>query len=337
MPITLKQLDILHGIVVAGSMGEAAKVLGMAQPTLSQQLAKLEDTLGTQLISRDRSHKPALTPAGEHWFRTAERVLAEMQQARHYHGATFGTHQLVLQFGTTPSLRGRFVEMVARTAVELDSFARFEFTWAANSDEIAELLAMRRINCAIVAASSVAQEPGGLDIEPLCRDGMIWAVPAEVPDETIARVLDAHPPRDGAHHPALARYVSITSAVSWEPRSRAWYRQSLPGAVPYFACVAHHPAIDIVAAGLATCHVPVSLLPNLPDTVRARIKFYDIGLHARDIVLAMPRQLLSLRPFAAFRQRVASEVRAVYGDALASSEVRPLPSSGGAPYARSAE
>lgn len=336
MSITLRQLEILHGIVVAGSMGDAARILGLAQPTLSQQLAKLETTLDAQLISRDRSQKLALTPAGEHWFRTAERLLGTLQRAQHYHDATFSAHQLMLQFGTTPSLRGRFVEMVARTAVEIDSFARFEFAWAANSDEIADLLAMRRINCAIVAAASVAQQSGDLDIEPLCRDALIWAVPAEVPENTIARVLEAREPQAG-DHPALTRYVSITSAVSWEPRSRAWYRQSLPGAVPYFACVAHHPAIDIVAAGLATCHVPVSLLPNLPDTVQSRIKFYDIGLHARDIVLAMPRHLLSLRPFAEFRQRVARDVRAIYGDALASPVVRLLPLVPARSLAKSAE
>ncbi len=336
MPITLKQLEILHGIVVAGSMGAAAKLLGIAQPTLSQQLAKLEESLGTRLIIRDRGPKPTLTAAGEHWFRTAGQVLDDMQQAIQVHGATFGELQLVMQFGTTPSLRGRFVEMVARTAVETEAFSRFEFTWAANSDDVAELINLRRINCAIVAASSVADNPGQLDVEPLCRDGIIWAVPAEVPDEIIAHAISE--PRPGTDsHPALSRYVSITSAVSWEPRSRDWYRRTLPGALPYFACVAHHPAIDIVAAGLATCHVPVSLLPNLPDPVRNRIKFFDLGLHARDIVLAMPRHLLSLKPFADFRQRVAAEVRAVYGDVLASSVVRDLPAPDGVTYVRSAQ
>ncbi|MBM3613511.1 MAG: LysR family transcriptional regulator, partial [Alphaproteobacteria bacterium] len=64
MKVSLKQLEILHAVAVAGSISRAMRRLEMSQPNISQQLAKMEEALGTQLLLRGRSLRTELTPAG---------------------------------------------------------------------------------------------------------------------------------------------------------------------------------------------------------------------------------------------------------------------------------
>jgi molybdate transport repressor ModE-like protein len=55
MDITLKQMQIFRAVVIAGSITKASRRVGLSQPSISQQLAKLEERLGTQLINRNRT------------------------------------------------------------------------------------------------------------------------------------------------------------------------------------------------------------------------------------------------------------------------------------------
>lgn len=324
MTVTLKQLEVFHAIVMAGSISKTTRVLGLSQPTISQQLAKLEDKLGTQLIHRGRSESMRLTAAGEYWYKVSGRVLGALDEAEQEHRILFDEKRLTLHFGTTPSLRGRFLEVAAQTALDIQQFSRFDFDWALTSSEIVEMINTRRINCGVVSAASVEDQKSSLHVEHLCRDKIVWTVPASVPDEVIAEVLltgkPAKPPHD-----ALTRFVDVTPVIPWRERSDNWYRSTLPFASPFFGCVTHQAAVDIVAAGLATCHSPTSLLPNLPNQVRKRIKFFDLDEYGRDVVLVMPKHLLSLKPFATFRERISDYVRTTYEQARMDDEVRPMP------------
>jgi DNA-binding transcriptional LysR family regulator len=324
MTVTLKQLEVFHAIVVAGSISKTTRALGLSQPTISQQLAKLEDKLGTQLIHRGRSETLRLTSAGEYWYKIAGRILGAIDEAEQEHRTLFDEKRLTLHFGTTPSLRGRFLEVAAQTALEIRQFSRFDFDWALTSSEIVEMINTRRINCGVVSAASVEDQKSSLYVEHLCRDKIVWTVPVSIPDEVIAEVLATGQPPE-ASHDALTRFVDVTPVIPWRERSENWYRTILPFASPFFGCVTHQAAVDIVAAGLATCHTPMSLLPNLPNQVRKRIKIYDLDEYGRDVVLVMPKHLLSLKPFATFRERISDYVRTTYELTRADIEVRPIP------------
>ena len=94
---------------------------------------------------------------------------------------------------------------------------------------------------------------------------------------------------------------------------------------PFFSAMTHNASLDFVAAGLATCHCPGSLIPNLPEQVRRRVTFYDLLDIGRDAVLVMPRHLQSLRPFAEFAASVADFVRSNYSDVGLAHPILPLP------------
>jgi len=61
--ITLHQLRIFWAVAHSETLTRAAKHLGLAQPSLSQQLAKLEATAGTRLFRRHATEM-TLTEAG---------------------------------------------------------------------------------------------------------------------------------------------------------------------------------------------------------------------------------------------------------------------------------
>lgn len=77
----IRQLRYFVNIVEYGSLGKAAEMLYVAQPSLSQQMAKLESDLGVSLLVRSpQGVKP--TPSGEALYRHARTVLHQMEQLR---------------------------------------------------------------------------------------------------------------------------------------------------------------------------------------------------------------------------------------------------------------
>lgn len=69
-----------HFVILAETLhfGQAAKRLHMTQPPLSRQIIALEKSLGFQLFVR-HSRSVALTPAGEHFYHTAKRLLDDFE------------------------------------------------------------------------------------------------------------------------------------------------------------------------------------------------------------------------------------------------------------------
>ena len=78
--MTLHQLRIFWAVAHAESLTKASKQLGLAQPSLSQQLAKLEESIGTQLFTRTRNQME-LTDAGKFLIRKAEMILGGVDEA----------------------------------------------------------------------------------------------------------------------------------------------------------------------------------------------------------------------------------------------------------------
>lgn len=304
MKVTLKQLEVLRAVVLSGAISSACKSLGLAQPTISQQLAKMEETLGTQLIQRGRAQGVQLTQAGEFWFRTAEDVLGRINEAEARYSAAFSDKQLEVHFGTTPSLRGHFLEAAAKISLNIGQFSRFEFVWSLTSSEVVKMINSHRINCGVVSAHSVEQYKASLHIQNLFKDEIVWVVPSDIPDEIIAETLIGRVPASPPFQ-ALNRYVDVRPGIPWHDRSENWFRSELPHAAPFFSCMTHQAAVDLVAGGTATCHSPLSLIPNLADQVRNKIKLYRLNEHAREAVLVMPKHLLSLRPFSEFANQLS--------------------------------
>ncbi|WP_323776345.1 LysR family transcriptional regulator [Leisingera sp.] len=73
-----EQLLALEAIVATGTFRGAADRLHKSQSAISHTIRQLEEELELELFSR-AAYRPALTPAGEIFYREASRVLRQMQ------------------------------------------------------------------------------------------------------------------------------------------------------------------------------------------------------------------------------------------------------------------
>lgn len=305
MKITLKQLQIFQAVVLSGNISKACVPLGLAQPTISQQLAKMEDALGTQLIRRERTKSVELTLAGEFWFRTAKNVLELLEAAETTHACNFGELKMDLRFGITPTLRGHFLQEVSEISTDIEQFSSVEFVWALTSDQVVEMLNNHVINFGVVSEASAEPFRSSLYIKKLFDDPVVWVVPRNISNKVIEYALKSKA-KPEAEYEALSRYVDVSSGIPWHSFSLNWFRAELPHSSPYFSCMTHQAAVDIVAGGKATCHAPVSLLPNLPTEVLNKIKCFRADIYLRKAVLVMPKHLMTLRPFSEMAERIAN-------------------------------
>ena len=327
MDITLKQLQIFQAVVVAGSITKASRRVGLSQPSISQQLGKLEEKLGAQLIERNRTGIISLTPSGEYWFKLSEEMLRRLDQAVSEHQKRYVDNTVTLRMGVPPTLRGPFIAAAARIASATPGFAKFELRFALTSSELVEQLRLHQLNCVIVNEEAIADDRSSLAVSELFVEPVVWAVSRSVPYAEIERALtpgNSPRPLSGS----LAHYVEIDTNVPLRSKSEEWYRHRLPAATPTFSAMTYAAAVDLVAAGLATTHCPLSLLPGLPDSISREMRYFLLDGLSRRIVLATPKHLLSLGAYASIFNKIVAYARDEYRQANLLDHVEELPQLG---------
>ena len=80
MTDTLTGMAVFASVVELGSFTKAADRLGMSKSAISKQVSRLEDRLGVQLMTRT-TRRLSLTEAGESFYRSCARVVAEAEAA----------------------------------------------------------------------------------------------------------------------------------------------------------------------------------------------------------------------------------------------------------------
>lgn len=316
--ITLKQLEIFNAVVVAGSITKASRRIDLSQPSISQQLAKFEERLGSQLIVRNRGGAVVLTPAGEYWFGVSTEMLGRLKTVFTEHDQRFVRNSLTLRLGLTPTMRGRFVSEAARIASGQPGFVKFEVAYATTSAELVEKLRLHQLNCAIVSDDAVVNDRNTFAIAPLFEDPIAWVVPASVPLAEVRAALGAD--KSVSLSAPLHHFVDMEAQLSLRNSSFEWFRHTLPRATPTYSASTYPLAVDMVAAGLATAHCPMSLLPNLPESVRQLIRMVHIEGMTRQVVLAMPKHLMSLRSYAQTFNGIAEFCRTDYAAEMVVSD-----------------
>ncbi|MCR8551108.1 LysR family transcriptional regulator [Salipiger sp. P9] len=323
MDITLKQLEIFRWVVIAGSITKAAQRIGLSQPSVSQHLARLEETLDCQLIIRGRTGQIAMTPAGEFWFKSSEEMIGRISAIVTEHENTFQNSNMVLRLGTTPALRGSFTAAAARIAQQEPQFVKFELVYDLSSTLLVEQLRMHKINFAVVARSAIQNDSSSFALAKLFDDKIAWAVPVSISEADARRALVERGDLK-AISPVLARYVEIEPTAPLRPASDDWYRHFLPSAMPVFGSPTFANSIEFVAAGLATCHIPMSLLPTLPQHIRSRVRLFLVPGLVTPTMLAMRKHLLTHPAYARIYRELAQYCRTEYAAEMTDSRIKSL-------------
>ncbi|MHC4938897.1 MAG: LysR family transcriptional regulator [Planctomycetota bacterium] len=99
----IRQLEYVVAVAEEKSFSRAAERLHLAQPSLSQQVKKLESELGTTLFDR-LARGVVTTEAGERFVERARRILADLVDARRDAGETRDTVRGTLHVGAIPTI-----------------------------------------------------------------------------------------------------------------------------------------------------------------------------------------------------------------------------------------
>src|SRR5580700_9963377 len=110
----MHQLRYLVAVARTGSFSRAARECRVAQPSLSQQILKLEEELGDRLFERTR-RKALLTPAGSLFLPYAVSILESAKRARQEIREIGGQVRGKILLGALPTIAPYFLPDIIRS------------------------------------------------------------------------------------------------------------------------------------------------------------------------------------------------------------------------------
>ncbi|SNB76998.1 transcriptional regulator, LysR family [Arboricoccus pini] len=293
---SLNQLKIFWTVANSPSLTKAAKQLGLSQPSLSQQVAKLEQSLGGKLFDRV-NNQLILTDAGRYLVRRAEIILSEVDETEIEIAAFLNGGRGRIAVGSLASL--------ARTVVP-DAMRRLEALRPGIEIDLHELspveavdqLYGRNLQIALLSSFSLAPNRNAFSKIELMEDQLVLAVPAHLDIDGVA-----DPERDLSveGRDLLNRTIQFNFGNQQNSRTEEWYRRVLPRHRTVAWCRSYESALAMVEAGLGVC-----LVPHMATQQNGRLLF-DVRLYAvpgwvRPIVALVSPQYLRQEPFSLFVQ-----------------------------------
>jgi LysR family hydrogen peroxide-inducible transcriptional activator len=172
----IHQLEYLVALAEEGSFTRAAERMFVAQPSLSQQIQKLEREIGQPLFDRlPRGVVP--TEAGQRLIEHARKILTELREAKSRASELKNQVAGTLTIGAIPTIAPFLLPRLAK-----------EFTrrWPEVSLDIVEDVTarlMQRIEegSVDVALTSSADAPGSVLLETLSHESLLALLPAQHP------------------------------------------------------------------------------------------------------------------------------------------------------------
>lgn len=170
----LNQLRYFLAVARRLSFTRAAASLPLSQPSLTNQVRRLEQELGVELFVRT-TRRVQLTPAGEDFVHAAEQILALVEEAQIEMHEFSGLRRGRVLLGTIPTV-GAF-SLPPLLAEFRRRFSGIELAiQEEGSDDLLRLLLEEEIDLAIVTAAE-AHPSGALERRCLVVDEMVVLLP----------------------------------------------------------------------------------------------------------------------------------------------------------------
>ena len=181
------QLRAFHNVALAGGFSRAAKALNQTQPSISDQVRRLEEAHDTLLIQRDTRHV-SLTEAGEGLFRLTRRFFELEDEIADYldHNRAVPSGQLRIVADSavhiTPAI-GRFRVAHPNVTISL---------WTGNTEEVLGRLRRYEAEIGVVGNLGKAQdfdriELGQTPIVAIAARGMVPGDVSEIAFQDLPR------------------------------------------------------------------------------------------------------------------------------------------------------
>lgn len=187
--MNLRRLQYFVKIVDIGSLTQAADILHVAQPALSQQLATLEGEVRQQLLVRT---KRGVTPteAGRVLYRHAQLILRQCEQARVEMMAASKGITGAVSVGLAPGTAAAGLALPLLRAVRARHPGIMLYLNETYGTTLSELIMNGRMDLAVLYGGRVAVH--GLEFMPLLKEQLYIVGPASLPpppDDAPLRML----------------------------------------------------------------------------------------------------------------------------------------------------
>ncbi|HRI68889.1 MAG TPA: LysR substrate-binding domain-containing protein [Polyangium sp.] len=175
-PFTLRQLQYVIAVADALSFRKAAELCHVSQPSLSAQLAQLEDTLGVRLFERDR-RRVLLTAAGKDLVDRARRLLVDADDflaAARRAGDPFSGE---LRLGVIPTISPYLLPSI--TPALRTAYPQLVTKWLEEKTDIL----VRQLDAGQIDAALLALEAdlGDVESEVVATDSFVLVAPPNHP------------------------------------------------------------------------------------------------------------------------------------------------------------
>lgn len=169
--MNLTQLRSLIAIAEAGSFTAAAETIGVTQSGVSQALAGLEDTLGIQLLVRQR-HGVELTAFGERALGHARAALAHLDTIRQEAAEARGEETSTIRIAAFPSVFATVLSPILRRFRSLHPGIKVVALETDDREVIAWL------ESGVIDLGVVMNPPEDSDAIPIGQDAWIGVLPS---------------------------------------------------------------------------------------------------------------------------------------------------------------
>ncbi|SAK99613.1 LysR family transcriptional regulator [Caballeronia pedi] len=162
LTMDVRQLRYFVNIVDYGSLGRAAEKLYVAQPSLSQQMARLEEELGVPLLLRS-NHGVTPTAEGNSLYRHARLVLRQMEQLKQEVSKGGGVESGTVALGLPTTMASVLAVPLFERVQDTYPGIRLQF-FESMSGYLNELLANGRLDLGILFRESDTPGIGALPV-----------------------------------------------------------------------------------------------------------------------------------------------------------------------------
>jgi LysR family hydrogen peroxide-inducible transcriptional activator len=251
----IQRLRYFLAVAEAGSVSRAATRLRVAQPSISQQLRKLEESIGRKLFDR-QGRGMVLTDAGRALHGRAARIVAEVDSLLRdgAGGADEGASRLSVGAIPTmaPYILPRALSALRKKLPACEISVREDVT-----ERLVEMLHDNVLDCAIL--STPIDDPM-IELEVVGREELLAVVPAAWPEATGPMLTVA----DLREHPAIL--LEDVHCLSQQVKAFCTARKVAPRVVCRMTQLS--TVLELVGLGMGLSIVPE--MAARADTSRAR-------------------------------------------------------------------
>ncbi len=313
--MNLRRLKYFVKIVDVGSLTQAADILHIAQPALSQQIATLEGEVRQQLLLRT---KRGVTPteAGRVLYRHAQMILRQCEQARTDMDAAGRNLSGAVSVGLAPGTAAAALALPLLRAVRARHPGVLLYLNETYGSTLSELIMNGRMDLAVLYGGKIAVH--GLSFVPLLKEELYVVGPNShpaPPDDVPLRML-------GEMDLFLARPYNIVRkmvdeafmAIGMVPRVVAEIESS-------------STLTSVIADGLGATILPVSMAREVAASCNAWTCRIIEPVIAAPLALCQSGHLSLSEPAQAIKEILLELVAAVPGNLLGGDAALASPAS----------